>query len=173
MAGIEPTLAPWHGAVLPLHHIHMEPSARFELAAFPVPGDALPLELRRRVSRWGTRIRTWIVRAQNATGCRYPIPHQSPRQESNLRPSPYKGTALPAELQGRVVCSAGVEPATSGISGRPLCHLGVRAPGVATRCRPGPSALRGPGSQALCDGVAGESGFEPELNGPEPIVLPG
>src|ERR1700724_3731549 len=38
MAGIEPALAPWHGAVLPLHHIHVEPSARFELAAFPEPG---------------------------------------------------------------------------------------------------------------------------------------
>ncbi len=26
---------------------------------------------------------------------------------------------------------------------------------------------------AVCDGIAGESGFEPELNGSEPIVLPG
>src|SRR5229473_1842792 len=117
MTGIEPALAPWHGAVLPLHHIHTEPSARFELAAFPVPGDALPLELRRREICWGTRTRTWTPRAKTSVAANYPIPHQSPRQESNLRPSPYKGTALPAELQGHVVCSAGLEPATSGISG--------------------------------------------------------
>jgi hypothetical protein len=48
---------------------------------------------------WGTRIRTWTPRAKTSGAANYPIPHQSPRQESNLRPSPYKGTALPAELQ--------------------------------------------------------------------------
>lgn len=29
------------------------------------------------------------------------------------------------------------------------------------------------GAAAVRGGIAGESGFEPELNGPEPIVLPG
>jgi hypothetical protein len=43
------------------------------------------------------------------------------------------------------VSSARLEPATSGISGRPLCQVGVRGHGAATRCRPGSPSLRGRG----------------------------
>ena len=37
-------------------------------------------------------------------------------QESNLRPSPYKGVALPAELQRLVVVLVGNDPTTSSMS---------------------------------------------------------
>jgi hypothetical protein len=53
---------------------------------------------------------------------------------------PYK-SRVTAVCDG-MVRSAGFEPATSSISGWPLYRIGVRAHGAATRCRPGPSAVR-------------------------------
>jgi hypothetical protein len=55
-------------------------------------------------------------------------------------PSAYKAAALPLRHLGRVP-SAGLEPALYGPSDRRLCCWATRA-GAATRCRPGPSAVR-------------------------------
>ena len=38
--------------------------------------------------------------------------------DSNRRPHPYQGCALPTELQQRVATTKGLEPSTSGVTGR-------------------------------------------------------
>ena len=38
--------------------------------------------------------------------------------DSNCRPHPYQGCALPTELQQRVATTKGLEPSTSGVTGR-------------------------------------------------------
>ncbi len=50
-------------------------------------------------------------------------------QGSNLRPSPCKGDALPAELttQGKVAERTGLEPATPGVTGRYSNQLNYRS----------------------------------------------
>ena len=68
------------------------------------------------------------------------VPVWCPRQGSNLRPPPYQGGALPAELHGRVSGAkrgrasmemappAGFEPATLGLEGR--CPVQLSQGGV-------------------------------------------
>ena len=68
--------------------------------------------------------------------------------------------------------SAGVEPAASGISGRPLCHGWSTSTG-----EPPPGADPGrplyeSGAAAVRGGIAAHRGFEPRLARPERAVLP-
>jgi hypothetical protein len=53
-------------------------------------------------------------------------------QGSNLRPSPCKGDALPAELttQGKVAERTGLEPATPGVTGRYSNQLNYRSASI-------------------------------------------
>jgi hypothetical protein len=85
---------------------------------------------------WPPRARTWKAPGSRPGGsASSPIGHPSPRQVLPLASRSYK--ERPDVGPGGVVRSAGFEPAASGISSQPLCHVGVRAPGAATRCRPG------------------------------------
>ena len=47
--------------------------------------------------------------------------------DSNRRPHPYQGCALPTELQQRVATTKGLEPSTSGVTGRRSNQLNYRA----------------------------------------------
>ena len=51
----------------------------------------------------------------------------------NRRPHPYQGCALPTELQQRVATTKGLEPSTSGVTGRRSNQLNYMA--VYARCR--------------------------------------
>lgn len=62
-----------------------------------------------------------------------PFPIGSHLPDSNRQPSAYKAAALPLR-QGGIVRSAGVEPATSWLSTKPLCQVGVRARGTHSMC---------------------------------------
>ena len=53
--------------------------------------------------------------------------------DSNRRPHPYQGCALPTELQQRVATTKGLEPSTSGVTGRRSNQLNYMA--VYARCR--------------------------------------
>ena len=53
--------------------------------------------------------------------------------DSNCRPHPYQGCALPTELQQRVATTKGLEPSTSGVTGRRSNQLNYMA--VYARCR--------------------------------------
>ena len=53
--------------------------------------------------------------------------------DSNRRPHPYQGCALPTELQQRVATTKGLEPSTSGVTGRRSNQLNYMA--VDARCR--------------------------------------
>src|ERR1700730_5159868 len=85
MAGIEPTLAPWHGAVLPLHHIHMEPSARFELAAFPVPGGRSTAGATKARLSLGNQDSDLDSEGQNLGGCQ--LPHSPSEAPAGIEPA--------------------------------------------------------------------------------------
>jgi hypothetical protein len=88
MTGIEPALAPWHGAVLPLHHIHTEPSARFELAAFPVPGG--------RSTAGATKARLSLGNQDSNLDCSrpkrdgLPLPHSPPEPPTRIERVAYR-----------------------------------------------------------------------------------
>ena len=47
--------------------------------------------------------------------------------DSNRRPHPYQGCALPTELQQRVATTKGLEPSTSGVTGRRSNQLNYMA----------------------------------------------
>ena len=47
--------------------------------------------------------------------------------DSNRRPHPYQGCALPTELQQRMATRKGLEPSTSGVTGRRSNQLNYRA----------------------------------------------
>ena len=47
--------------------------------------------------------------------------------DSNCRPHPYQGCALPTELQQRVATTKGLEPSTSGVTGRRSNQLNYMA----------------------------------------------
>ena len=53
--------------------------------------------------------------------------------DSNRRPHPYQGCALPTELQQRVATTKGLEPSTSGVTGRRSNQLNYMA--VYAQCR--------------------------------------
>ena len=53
--------------------------------------------------------------------------------DSNCRPHPYQGCALPTELQQRVATTKGLEPSTSGVTGRRSNQLNYMA--VYAQCR--------------------------------------
>ena len=53
--------------------------------------------------------------------------------DSNCRPHPYQGCALPTELQQQVATTKGLEPSTSGVTGRRSNQLNYMA--VYARCR--------------------------------------
>ena len=53
--------------------------------------------------------------------------------DSNCRPHPYQGCALPTELQQRMATTKGLEPSTSGVTGRRSNQLNYMA--VYARCR--------------------------------------
>ena len=53
--------------------------------------------------------------------------------DSNWGPHPYQGCALPTELQQRVATTKGLEPSTSGVTGRRSNQLNYMA--VYARCR--------------------------------------
>src|SRR5215475_12532282 len=86
---------------------------------------------------------------------------------------PYKGPVR-AGAKGEVR-SAGVEPATSSISGWSLCQLGYEHVEPPPGADPG-HPLYESRAAAVRGGVAGEPGFEPgqawPSPGPEPGVLP-
>ena len=71
----------------------------------------------------------------------------------NRRPHPYQGCALPTELQQRMATRKGLEPSTSGVTGRRSNQLNYRAIAV--------SKSRG----NLQFGLAGAEGFEPSALG--------
>jgi hypothetical protein len=73
----------------------------------------------------------------------YPIPIKSPSPGSNWAGCPYKGP--PDAGPKGAVRSAGVEPASTWLSTKPVYLIAARAHGAATRCRPGSPALRGRG----------------------------
>ena len=88
----------------------VEPARRVELRLTPYQGVVLPLPLsRHELGKRGLGPASSWVKARRLPD--YPIPGQSPRQDSNLRPSAYKATAL-ANLSYRgIVRSTGFEPA--------------------------------------------------------------
>ena len=47
--------------------------------------------------------------------------------DSNCRPHPYQGCALPTELQQQMATRKGLEPSTSGVTGRRSNQLSYRA----------------------------------------------
>ena len=53
--------------------------------------------------------------------------------DSNCRPHPYQGCALPTELQQQMATRKGFEPSTSGVTGRRSNQLNYMA--VYARCR--------------------------------------
>ena len=53
--------------------------------------------------------------------------------DSNRRPHPYQGCALPTELQQQMATRKGLEPSTSGVTGRRSNQLNYMA--VYARCR--------------------------------------
>ena len=71
----------------------------------------------------------------------------------NRRHHPYQGCALPTELQQRMATRKGLEPSTSGVTGRRSNQLNYRAIAV--------SKSRG----NLQFGLAGAEGFEPSALG--------
>ena len=71
------------------------------------------------------------------------------------------------------VSSAGVGPHCQRPRRCAPYQVGLRGLRAATRCRPGPSAVRRRSRSRARTARAGESRFELELNGSEPIVLPG
>ena len=56
--------------------------------------------------------------------------------DSNCRPHPYQGCALPTELQQQMATKKGLEPSTSGVTGRrsnQLSYLAIAATAFATK----------------------------------------
>ncbi len=93
-------------------------------------------------------------------------PHQSPNTESNRRPSPYHGDALPTELLGRAMKTLhGLRPFTQ----IRLAGSG-RRPRVASPCRVSAPCLR---AAAPCGGPgSAEPGREGAGGAPVPGALP-
>ena len=69
------------------------------------------------------------LRAQVGSSNHVPIRNKLPRRkarelvwscwaDSNCRPHPYQGCALPTELQQQMATKKGLEPSTSGVTGR-------------------------------------------------------
>src|SRR5450759_82398 len=118
----------------------MEPPPGFEPGSRPYQERALPSELRR--PGWGMRIRTSTARHQKPADCLLSdSPEPFPRVE--LDRHPYKGR-VDTGPKG-IVSSARFELALPTTSPSCLLPLGLRGLGAATRCRPGPPALRGRG----------------------------
>ena len=110
-----------------LSYNRMEPAPRVELGPPPYHGGVLPLSPSR--PSWDAWIRTTTtaVKARRPAVSRHPIGSLLPG--SNRHPARYRRAALIQLRQGGGgVRSAGLEPATSGISGRSGYQIGVRAP---------------------------------------------
>ena len=84
-----------------------------------------------------TQIQSLVAPADRATG------HRSPSPVSSWASCPYRGR--PDAGPKGIVRSAGVEPATSGISGQPLCLLEYEHMEPPPGADPGSPALRGRG----------------------------
>ena len=128
----------------------------------PYQGGALPSELSRH--SWPPRNRTWILLIQSQVGLPVPLPAiASPRQASNLRPSAYKATAVPSELQGRRILGATRTRTGSVLNAvpPPLGYEDVEPPSGADPDHPPyegeAAAVRG--------GEAGHPGLEPGSSG--------
>ena len=85
-----------------------------------------------------------------------PFPIKSPSPGSNWAGRPYKG--LPDAGPKGAVRSAGVEPASTWPSTKPVYLFAARAHGAATRCRTGPPALRGQGRKPCAASKVHRSG---------------
>jgi hypothetical protein len=109
-----------------LSYNRMEPAPRVELGPPPYHGGVLPLSPSRQ--SWDAWIRTTTaaVKARRPAVSRHPIGSLLPGSNRHL--ARYRRAALIQLRQGGGgVRSAGFEPATSGISGRSLYQIGVRA----------------------------------------------
>jgi hypothetical protein len=138
--GIGPGTSPRQGDALPLRHIRVEPPAATDPAASSVPRTCSAIELRRReAGRPG--IGPGFPRSKRGG---LSLPH---RPSPSLPPVPTRASCPYKGRRGSgpegVVRSAGFEPAASGISGQPLCHVGVRAHGASGRSRTACFPLRG------------------------------
>src|SRR5262249_33874117 len=102
-----------------------------------------------------------------------PRPHESPRQASNLRPAAYKAAALPSELRGRGVLGA-IRTHTGQHLGLVPLPLGYEDSEPQRGVEPRASRLRGGRSGRLSySGLAGIPGFEPgSLRVQSPAGLP-
>jgi hypothetical protein len=117
-------------------------------------------------ARFGTHI-SWL---QRPAGCRYPIPIESRPPESNRTA---RLTGAGSRPRATAECPRwDSDPHCPAPHAGASCQLGYEDPEPPPGADPGllPYGSR---AAAVRGGVAGESGFEPELNGPEPIVLPG
>ena len=100
-------------------------------ASFARQGEASDLEL---VPTWVT---VWVKNVaphRNTTFCNKKSPKPEVFEDFwscwadlNRRPHPYQGCALPTELQQRMATRKGLEPSTSGVTGRRSNQLNYRA----------------------------------------------
>ena len=118
MMRIELTLSAWKAEVLPLNYIRVKPA---EIAHYFVAAVSLAC-LRTRSTRASTRLRRALSCAISAMFLNW-----SGRRDSNSRPSPWQGDALPLSHfriigGGRWIRT--IESSASGFTVRPLWPLG-------------------------------------------------
>src|SRR5215472_11836942 len=101
----------------------MEPAPRIELGPPPYRGGVLPLSPSRHEAG-GPGFGPGLSRPKR-DGLPLPQPPSEPPSGADPDLPPYKGRA--AAVRGGAVRSAGLEPATSWLSTKPLCQIGVRA----------------------------------------------
>ena len=141
---------------------------------------------------WAPRPRTWKLSGQSRAGLPIPLPPiKSLLPDPNREPSAYKAAALPiaprrpvagtaahlwrrSEDNPAIVRPAGVEPASTWPSTRPVYQIAARAHGASGRSRTACLSLtRGPLCRVSYRGVAAHRGFEPRFPGSEPGVTAG